>query len=331
MDLGLTEDQLALRATIRSALSRGHRDIDLGLSIPDTHGGQGGGLAEVAIALGELRLTPNPLLSSTLAAQAILATGNPEAQARLLPRIAGGEPATLAWTDHKGHWAAPACAYDGTLTGTAHYVLDGDLTLVLAQTDTGPALFLPRTCSRVDANALDPTRPLGTIHCAGTPADHLGPVDLDRLRDQACVLLAYEQAEIAAEALARTVGYAKSRVQFGRPIGSFQAIKHRLADLHLTVETARSAAASALHALANPTELPRYAALAKVHCSEALSTVAGEMIQLHGGIAITWEHDAHLFFKRAHGSAHLFGTPAQHLDRLAGLLEFTSSRSAATR
>ncbi|MCO1578755.1 acyl-CoA/acyl-ACP dehydrogenase [Crossiella sp. SN42] len=326
MDLGLTEEQLALRATIRSAISRGRREIDLGLSIPDTYGGQGGGLAEVAVALGELRLMPNPLLSSTLAAQAILATGNQEACARLLPRIAAGEPATLAWTDHTGHWDTPACAYDGTLTGTAHYVLDGDLTLVLARTETGPALMLPKTCFRVDTNALDPTRPLATVECADTPAEHLGPADPAALRDLAVTLLAYEQAEIAAEALARTVDYAKNRVQFGRPIGSFQAIKHRLADLHLTVETARSAA---LHALLNPG--PEQAALAKVHCSEALSTVAGEMIQLHGGIAITWEHEAHLFFKRAHGSAQLFGSPEQHLDRLTELLGFTPSQSAEAR
>jgi alkylation response protein AidB-like acyl-CoA dehydrogenase len=123
--------------------------------------------------------------------------------------------------------------------------------------------------------------------------------------------LSAEQVGAAARCLELTVEHTKTRVQFGRPIGGFQALKHRMADLHVLVETARSASAAAVD--------PISAAVAKVHCSEALCRVAAEMIQLHGGIAITWEHDAHLYFKRAHGSAHLFGSPAGHVARLSAL------------
>jgi alkylation response protein AidB-like acyl-CoA dehydrogenase len=141
----------------------------------------------------------------------------------------------------------------------------------------------------------------------------------------ALVVLAAEQVGAAAECLRRTVEYSKTRVQFGRPIGSFQALQHRLADLHVLVETARSAARAAAWAAVHDTaELPVAAAVAKVYCSEAFSAAAAEMIQLHGGIAITWEHDAHLYFKRAHGSGQLFGRPSEHVGRLAQLTGITS-------
>jgi alkylation response protein AidB-like acyl-CoA dehydrogenase len=125
----------------------------------------------------------------------------------------------------------------------------------------------------------------------------------------------------AQRALDLTVEYAKTRIQFGRPIGSFQAVKHRLADLYTLVESARSAsyaaAAAAAAASENELALTTAAARAKAYCSEAYATVAGEAIQLHGGIGITWEHDIHLYFKRAHSSAQLFGSPAEHRRRYA--------------
>jgi len=155
---------------------------------------------------------------------------------------------------------------------------------------------------------MDATRRLATVHLAGASRTRLGPWS-PQVRDIAIAALCAEQVGAAARALELTVEYTKTRVQFGKPIGSFQALKHRMADLHVLVETARSAA-GAVHDEVS-------AAVAKVYCSEAFFTVASEMIQLHGGIAITWEHDAHLYFKRAHGSGQLFGSPQVHLARLA--------------
>jgi alkylation response protein AidB-like acyl-CoA dehydrogenase len=143
-------------------------------------------------------------------------------------------------------------------------------------------------------------------------------------RDAACIALSAEAVGGAARILELTVEYSKLRVQFGRPIGSFQALKHRMADLHVLVESARSASYAAARGEIHPS-------VAKAYCAEAFQTVAGEAIQLHGGIAITWEHDAHLYFKRAHGIAQLFGQPAEHVDRLsavAGVVDATIEGNA---
>jgi alkylation response protein AidB-like acyl-CoA dehydrogenase len=160
---------------------------------------------------------------------------------------------------------------------------------------------------------MDVTRRLASVRLSDAPARRLGPADaaaaLAGAVDEAVVALAGEQVGAAAAAFEMTVEYAKVRHQFGRPIGSFQALKHRMADLHVLLEAARSAA----YAAAAGAVLP---SVAKAYCSEAFHTIAAETIQLHGGIAITWEHDAHLYFKRAHASAQLFGAPAAHLARL---------------
>ncbi|MEV7524477.1 acyl-CoA dehydrogenase family protein [Streptomyces sp. NPDC091371] len=180
-----------------------------------------------------------------------------------------------------------------------------------------PAAFTARS-------AMDRTRPLAELALDRTPARLLSPDGagvLARVRDLACTALAAEQAGAAARALESTVRYAKDRVQFGRPIGSFQAVKHRLADMYAAVESARSTALAAAAAGAPP----HLAAAAKSACSQAYAYVAGEMIQLHGGIGITWEHEAHEFFKRAHGSALLFGSPAAHRARLAAELGYTAA------
>jgi alkylation response protein AidB-like acyl-CoA dehydrogenase len=140
------------------------------------------------------------------------------------------------------------------------------------------------------------------------------------LRDIACSAVSAMQVGAAQRCLDRTVAYAKERVQFGRPIGSFQALKHRMADMLVEVETSRSAAwAAAWSAAQRDADLPVRAATAKAWCSEALAKVAGEAVQLHGGIAITWEHDAQLFFKRAHATSQLFGQPREHRRRLGDL------------
>lgn len=323
----LTDEQRALREAVGTLLDRksdvraaielptGYNpalwaelcDIGVaGLHIPEQFGGAGASLRETCVVAEELgrTLTPAPLLgSSVLAGTALLAAGATE----LLPDIAAGRLAALVLTP-----------FDGSLHGVAHHVLDGDLADVLLVTD-GVGLFeVPVDQPGVRRRAvpgMDRTRRLATVELTGPSRRRIGDAEAVRAAvNAALVVLAAEQVGAAAECLRQTVEYTKTRVQFGRPIGSFQALQHRMADLHVLVETARSAAWAATEG--GPTE----AAVAKIYCSETLSTVAAEMIQLHGGIAITWEHDAHLYFKRAHSSAHLFGRPGEHISRLAELV-----------
>jgi hypothetical protein len=297
------------------------------LAIPETFGGAGAGLLETHVVMEELgrTLTPAPLLGSgVLAAQLLLALDDVEACQQLLPGMAEGGIAAVCWTGSDGHWdpaRAAVVAVGRTLTGTAHYVLDGDyadVLLVVARAGEGVAVFeveptLPGV-TRNRAKAMDPTRSLATVSLDAVTGRRIGEGDataaLRAARDAACVALSAEQVGAATRILELTVEYAKVRVQFGRPIGSFQALKHRMADLHVLVEAARSASYGAVHGTLD-------AAVAKAYCSEAFFTVAAEAIQLHGGIAITWEHDAHLYFKRAHGSAQLFGQPSEHIARMA--------------
>lgn len=324
----MNEEHLALRDAVRSLLAKSDDEElwarlcgDIGVSgfaIPERFGGFGG-LAETHVVLEELgrTLTPAPLLGSVVATQALLASGDE----RLLPGIADGTTlAALVWTGADGRWDPDEVAVTatGTLDGTAHYVLDGDLAdvlLVAARTDDGVDLFevdpAQDGVEREHVTTMDLTRRLAVVRLTGAVGRRLGPAKLAEVRDIACAALSAEQVGTAARALELTVEHTKTRVQFGRPIGSFQALKHRMADLHVLVETARSASYAAVR-----DGDPVSAAVAKVYCSEALCQVAAEMVQLHGGIAITWEHDAHLYFKRAHGSAHLFGSPSQHIARL---------------
>jgi alkylation response protein AidB-like acyl-CoA dehydrogenase len=339
----LTAERAALRDTVRTLLTRHTDDVwprlageigVAGLAIPECYGGAGASLRETCVVLEELgrTLTPSPLLgSAVMAAQALLETGNTDACRRLLPGIADGSRiATLAWTGPSGRWTPGEVAcqvgVDGSLTGTAHHVLDGDVAdvlLVAARTPDGVELFEvapgPPGVSRTAVTAMDLTRRLAVVRLAGAVGRRIGAVNLARVRDIACVALSAEQVGAAARALELTVGYAKTRVQFGRSIGAFQALQHRMADLHVLVEAARSASYTAVEAV-DSADLPVRAAVAKVRCSEALMRVAGEMIQIHGGIGITWEHDAHRYFKRAHGTWHLFGQPAEHVARLAALV-----------
>lgn len=307
------------------------------LAIPQEYGGAGASLAEVCVVQHELgrTLTPSPMLGSpVLAALAVLATGRPEVCERLLPGIAdGSRVAAVAWSGADGDWAVgtPALTvHGGRLSGSAHYVLDGavaDVLLAVARDDDGPGLYEvdleDAGLRRRDAGALDPTRGLASVEAADVPARRLdtggyAPA-LATVRDRVLVALAAEQVGAAERALELTVGYSTQRRQFGRPIGSFQALKHRMADAFVRLEAARSACHAAMLSARDGTpEAAADAAVAKVVCSEALQHVAAEMIQLHGGIAITWEHDAHLYFKRAHGSAELFGTPQRYVDALAG-------------
>jgi alkylation response protein AidB-like acyl-CoA dehydrogenase len=257
------------------------------LVIPEELGGAGGELADAATVLQELgrALVPSPLLGSTLAELALLAA--PEPDAETLESLAAGSSI-------------------GALVLDPDYVVNGDIADVVVAAADGQLSRWTRFSAQPVAT-MDPTRRLARLQPEETEGIGADP----GIADQAAILLAAEQIGAAERCLQLTVEYAKSRVQFGRPIGSFQALKHRMADLYVAIAAARAVVSDAC---SEPT--PTNAATARLAASEALCTVASEGIQLHGGIAITWEHDMHLYFKRAHGSAHLLGSPRELLSRL---------------
>lgn len=257
------------------------------LVIPEELGGAGGELADAAAVLQELgrALVPSPLLGTTLAELALLSAAEPDA-------------ATLAGL-------AEGTAI-GALVLDPDYVVNGDIADVVCAVEDGRLSRWTRFSAQA-VTTMDPTRRLARVKPEETEAIGADP----GLADKAAVLLAAEQIGAAERCLELTVEYAKDRVQFGRPIGSFQALKHRMADLYVTVAAAKAVVSDACE---DPS--PTNAAAARLAATEALNTVAAEGIQLHGGIAITWEHDMHLYFKRAHGSAHLLDTPQELLNRL---------------
>jgi alkylation response protein AidB-like acyl-CoA dehydrogenase len=257
------------------------------LVVPEELGGAGGELADAAVVLEELGkgLVPTPLLGTTLAELALLTAEQPDASA--LEELAAGTKI-------------------GTVAFDTNFVISGDVADIVITADGERLTLLSEfTASRVDT--MDPTRRLARIESHGDTEIGADP----GLADTAAILLAAEQIGAAARCLDLTVAYTKDRVQFGRPIGSFQALKHRMADLYVAVQSARAVVNDAV---AEPS--PTSAALARFSASEAFSKVVGEAVQMHGGIAITWEHDIQLYFKRAHGSAQLLGPPREHLRRL---------------
>jgi alkylation response protein AidB-like acyl-CoA dehydrogenase len=311
-----------------------------GIAIPERFGGGGFSFVELAIVLEETgrALLPAPYFSSAvLAAYAILDAEDDAAATAWLPGIADGSRlASLASTEDSGEWTLESLTMpaergdDGwTLTGVKSYVVDGhiaDLLLVAARTPAGLSLFA------VDASApgltraalptLDQTRRLARLEFDHTPArlvglDGAAGVTLARTLDKAALALAAEQVGGAIRVLEMAVEYAKTRQQFDRPIGTFQAIKHKASEMLLRVESARAAAYHGAWAVADDTdEVPTVASLAKAYCSEAFFYAAAENIQIHGGVGFTWEHDAHLYFKRAKSSQLLFGDGVFHRERL---------------
>lgn len=257
------------------------------LVVPEEFGGAGGELADAAVVLEELGrgLVPTPLWGTTLAELALLSTDHPDGD--VLEQLASGESIGAAVFDRD-------------------YVVHGDAADVVVAVEDGRIQRWTEVTAE-PVRPLDPTRRLARL----TPgsADVIG-VD-PGIRDTAAILLAAEQVGAAARCLELTVEYTKQRVQFGRAIGSFQALKHRMADMYVAVESARAVVGDAVAAPG-----PTTAALARLSATEAFCAVAGEAIQLHGGIAITWEHDMQLYFKRAYGSAQLLGAPDEQLRRL---------------
>lgn len=292
------------------------------LAVPETHDGVGAGVRALQTVAEELgrHIVPTPFLGSSVLATALIAGSGDD----LLADLAAGRRTAAVLFSGSGLDDRLLAVDGGRLFGTAQLVLDGDIAddlVVVATAGDRPGLYVVdgAAAHRRHTPSMDPTRRFAEVTVSGVEARRL-PGDaeaaLAHALDVSCAVLAAEQVGAAARALEITVEYTKSRVQFGRPIGSFQALKHRMADLYVLVESARSAAYAAGEALdACCADAAQAVATAKVYCSEAFSTVAAEMIQLHGGIGITWEHDAHLYFKRAHSSSQLFGDPAHHLRR----------------
>jgi alkylation response protein AidB-like acyl-CoA dehydrogenase len=312
-----------------------------GLAVPERHGGAGLGPVELAIVMEEMgrALFCGPYLSTAvLAVAALTRIADDTAREELLPEIAAGRlTATLAVTDEHGHID---CAKPGVraardtagwrLEGVSSFVVDGhgaDVVLVPARADEGVVLFrveggAPRL-QRTPLPTLDLTRKLGRLSFSGTPAVRLSAGDvaagLRGVLALGVAALAAEQTGGAQRCLDMATEYARTRLQFGRPIGSFQAIKHKCADMLVEIEFARSAAYHAAFRAADgdDEELLTAAHMAKSYCSEAYFHAAAETIQIHGGMGFTWEHPAHLYFKRAKASSVLFGDPIEERRKLA--------------
>jgi alkylation response protein AidB-like acyl-CoA dehydrogenase len=311
-----------------------------GLLVPDRFGGNELGFVQLQIVMEEMgrALVCAPFLSSAvLSVAALVASNDDDRCAELLPAIANGTTiAALAFARSDGRWDPLDTAVRGvqtaagwTITGERHAVLDGaaaDLLLIAATTDQGPSLFAvdasAEGCTSTPLETLDMTRRQADVEFRSVSATLVGAEGaadayLRAALNAGLAALAAEQVGGARRLLEMSVEYAKVREQFGRPIGSFQAIKHKCADMLVEVESSTSAAYAAGAALdENSPESALLASLAKAYCSEAFCHVAAENIQIHGGIGFTWEHPAHLYFRRAKSSEMLLGTPTHHRERM---------------
>ncbi len=311
-----------------------------GISIPEEYGGLGFTNIELGIVLEEMgrALFCAPYFSSVvLGANALLASGDKEAMAAHLPGIASGDSRyTVAMYESAAGFdisgtATTAVPSGGVFRISARkdYVIDGATAtdfLVFAKAGDGLSLFHVKRSDSTRSTwheTMDQTRKLASVEFEAAEGSLVGTLGqgaetYKQLIDIACAALSAEMVGGAQSCLDMSVEYAKVRIQFGRPIGSFQAIKHKCADMLVEVESAKSAAYYAMWAAANDAaELNIAAPLAKSFCSDAYFMVAAENIQIHGGIGFTWEHDAHLYFKRAKSSQLMFGSPSNFREELA--------------
>jgi alkylation response protein AidB-like acyl-CoA dehydrogenase len=311
-----------------------------GMAVSEQQGGAGFGWVELCIAAEEAgyALAPSPFFATSVMAVAALSTIAPDDV--LLARLATGDVrATLAVLEGTAGWMNDGftCSVsDGKLTGTKSFVVDGataDVLLVLATDTEGTALYAIDSLAGVTRQALsviDPTRRIARLTFSQVHARRVGNVTagmLERVLDLCSIALASEMVGGISRLFEETLAYTRLRVQFGRTIASFQAIKHRMAELLLQVELARSAAYYAAQAVdARLDNLSFLASLAKSTVSDTYLFAAQEAIQLHGGIGFTWDHDVQLWFKRAKSSEVLLGTPAWHRDRMIRVLESKAAR-----
>ncbi|MBW0103675.1 acyl-CoA dehydrogenase [Pseudonocardia sp. KRD291] len=357
MTFDFSDEQVALRAAVRDLLDdhSGHdddpSDLDrklwdllsgqlgvVGLAVPERHGGAGAGPVELAVVAEEMgrRLCGVPYLSSAVLAATLLSELAAGPAEQYLPDVGSGRRiATVAIAGDDG-WdlrgTGVVAADSGTaVSGRRRWVTDGPLADLLLVVAEGPrVLAVDAAASGVTVTALgtlDATRPLADVTFDAAPARLLaeGPDAaraLERALRTAGVVLAAEQAGGARAVLDAAVAYAKERVQFGRAIGSFQAVKHLCADLLVDVESAYSAAYRAAWALAEDRpDAAAVASMAQAFCSEVFVRAAGDNIQIHGGIGFTWEHPAHRYLRRARSSAALFGSPAAHREGYLSAVE----------
>ncbi len=358
MNFELTDDQRAIKRTARELLAsryrpevvrelasdeRGFTDAQWkelaelgwpGVIVPEEHGGLGLGAVELVVIHEEIgyALAPSPLLSTLSAALVLNAAGTAEQKQRWLPALATGEQrATLAvWEEHSG---APDRSElevaDGHATGTKIAVPDAASAQVVVVSGQDGRHYLVETggdgVEIVAQKPLDPTRKLYTLRLTDSPAQELGAPDKDRLAHAYATIItaiAAENVGVAQRALEMAVAYAKDRRQFGRPIGSYQAVSHRCAQMLLEVEGARSLCYWAGWALEHePQTALKAASMAKAYASDAGFRVSASALQVHGGIGFTWEHDLHFFLKRARANSHSFGDARWHRDRVAELAE----------
>jgi alkylation response protein AidB-like acyl-CoA dehydrogenase len=313
-----------------------------GLHIPEEYGGQGFTYVELGIVLEEMgrALLCAPFMSTVgIAANAILNAGNDGQKKAFLPGIASGETiATLALGEPDKGWTADDITLEakgGVLNGTKTYVIDGATANLIIVAARGPgtkgadgvSLYTVRGdaegLTRTTLEAIDLTRKLARLEFSNVNGELLGEKGhawpaLERTLNHAAISLAAEMCGGAQRCLDMAVQYAKDRVQFGRPIGSFQAIKHKCADMLLEVESAKTAMYYALWvAAADDPELPVVAPMAKAYAADAFFKAARDNIQVHGGIGFTWEHDAHLYYRRAKSSELMFGDAPYHRELLA--------------
>jgi alkylation response protein AidB-like acyl-CoA dehydrogenase len=311
-----------------------------GAAIPESYGGLGIGYVELCALAEELgrSLAPTPFASTVyLFAEAVLAEGSEAQKAELLPKVAAGSLiGALAVSEGPGVLTADRIATrveNGRLTGTKVPVADGlaaDHAVVLAMAADGPGLFLvDLTGAGVERQAvstIDPTRGAARIAFNGAPAQPLGTpgkgmAQLSRIQDRAAILLAFEQLGGSDRCLEMARDYALERYAFGRPIGSYQAIKHKLADVFVKNEVARANAYYGAWALStDASELALAAAAARVAASAAYWLASKENIQTHGGIGFTWEADCHFFYRRARHLGLVLGAPRDWKRRLADRL-----------
>ena len=316
----------------------------LGLIVPEQNEGAGLGPVELAIVMEEMGrvLFCGPYLSTAiLATGALLHAADDATRAKLLPAIASGKSiAALAFVEEHGRWDVESIAMravrDGSkwkLSGVKDFVIDGaiaDILLVVARTDSGLGLFQVEGNAKVERAALptlDLTRKLGRLTFSDAPVTLLsGSGDATKAIGHVLALgsamLAAEQVGGAQRCLELSTDYAKTRLQFGRPIGTFQAIKHKCADMLVETEFARSAAYNAAFAAleSDEAQLQAAAQIARSYCSEAFFHAAAENIQIHGGMGFTWEASAHLYFKRARASSMMFGDPIDQRQKLGASL-----------
>lgn len=313
-----------------------------GIAVPEQWGGAGAGMPELTVVFEEMgaALLCSPFFATVaMALQALLDSGDESAIEEFAPDLVGGSRiATLVLNGTLQAWDPDAVTItadrDGAgyrLSGEAPQVLDGhtaDLMLVAANTENGVSLLaVEATASgleREPLSTLDRTRKVARLRFDGVPARLIGTegdagTGLARTSNLALVAFSSEQVGAAQRCLDAAVAYAKERIQFGRAIGSFQAIKHRCADMLVLVEGARSAVFHACE-VTDDDERAVAASVAKVACSEALLQVALDSMRIHGGIGFTWEHDAHLYVRRAKAAELMFGSPEHHLVRLAELV-----------